>query len=77
MCVVMKVSLLYWAAPGPSLRRPQYTYTHYYTHTHITTHITTQLKGKVDALTKELQTANEAWDTKWNQENWAKQVPKP
>ncbi len=35
-----------------------------------------QLKGKVDALTKELQSANESWDTKWNEENWAKQVPK-
>ena len=32
-----------------------------------------KLKGKNESLEKELMSANEAWDTKWNQENWAKQ----
>ena len=36
-----------------------------------------QLKSKVDALNKELTAANESWDTKWNEQNWAKQVHQP
>ena len=29
--------------------------------------------AKVEALKTELQSSHEAWDTKWNEENWAKQ----
>ena len=32
-----------------------------------------KLKGKNETLQKEWRAANESWDTKWNEENWAKQ----
>jgi chromosome segregation ATPase len=32
-----------------------------------------RLRDKVDAVNEELRAVNEKWDTKWNEENWAKQ----